>query len=160
MGRSYFVNTHKMAHHHVTPIDLYLHGTLVSDEQIIHLNNLLLTPGTHTIIVQDIETGRTMLDTFLLSLNYYHRVAFLSLSPHQCPPHTDLYTTLLEKGYLDATGKLHKDMEDFFIEENFDFIWIEEQHALEQNTWYPIVHRTLQSLNIDREAPIIILRYH
>lgn len=137
-------------------IDLVLDGKTLFDDQIIALNDLLLTPGFHTVLVNDIATGRILLDTFLLTLNCYYQVGCLSINPKPWPAGIDnIYQQLLNGDYLKT-----KDLEQYFMDSfHADFIWIEEQPALTNMPWFELFKQKIIELHLDHELPIISLVY-
>lgn len=140
----------------VQSVDLVLDGKTVFDDQIIALNNLLLTPGFHTILVNDVATGRTLLDTFLLTLNCYYQVGCLSTHAAPWPAGIDnIYDQLVSGGYLKD-----KDLEQYFMDSfHSDFIWIEEQPSLTNYHWFDLFKQKIIELHLDQEIPIISLVY-
>ena len=80
---------------------------------IIDLHEMLLTKGIHRINVVNQLYGRTLINTLLISLNYYQNIGFLSLdNANETGEFHDVYTLLNECGYLDkdgnVTGWLHR----------------------------------------------------
>ncbi len=121
-----------------------------SEQEIIELNDVFLTHGIHDITVSDIAAGRTLIDTFLSSLNYYNNVACLTAS--DIPLRSSIFDI-----YSEVAGG---DLEEFFLEQfYFDFLWIEVSPTLTETAWFLNFELKLLSFNMDQLLPVIILSY-
>ena len=130
-----------------------------SEEDIIWLQELFLTNGWHCLKVEDLHVGRSIFNTMLYSLGYYHDVAYLTMAdePLLDSSYFDVYLHLIEGEYLDGQPY---NVEDFFIERFYaDFLCIEETEELARTKWYPQFLQVLQDLKMVNHIPIIILSY-
>lgn len=130
-----------------------------SERDIIWLQELFLTNGWHCLQVEDLHAGRSLINTMLYSLNYYHDVVCLTIEDHPLldSSYFDVYLHLLEGEYLDGQPC---DVEEFFIEHFYaDFLWIEETSELVRSAWYQQFLQALQDLKMANHIPIIILSY-
>lgn len=129
-----------------------------SHEQIIALQDLLLTPGFHCLKVLNIASGRIIIDVFLMSLNYFHTIGCLTLHQGPLPSNIhNIYNQLKEEGYLKDGG----DGIERFLMESFycDFIFIEMEEAIMKTKWLPLFQQKIIDLGIDKTIPIIYLLY-
>lgn len=140
-------------------IDAVITGKTIVDEQIIHINNLLLTPGWHTFLVDSVQSGRTLLDTFLMNLHYYRDIGCLTLEQVPLSPEVEnIHQQLITGHYLETFS--NKDLEHYFIESfDFDFVWIEESTELIKNPWFSLFKQKITELKIDEQIPLISLCY-
>jgi len=130
-----------------------------SETDIIWLQELFLTNDWHCLRLDDIHSGRSIINTMLYSLNYYHDVACLTMEeyPQLDSECCDLYLQLLEGGYLDGEPY---DLEAFFLENFYaDFLWIEETHELVKTPWYQQFLMVLHDLQMTHHMPVIVLSY-
>lgn len=133
-------------------IDIALQGKTIFDEQIIEINNLFLTAGFHTILVNDFSTGRALISTFLASLNYYHQVGCLTIDNQPLMDADNLYR-MLKDNYQN-----NNDLDQFFMESfYYDFIWIEENESLDHIS--TLFKTKMKEFGIDQNIPIISLLY-
>lgn len=131
----------------------------VANEQvIISLNDKFLTNGMHFIKVKDVEHGRSLMQTFLTSLNYYHEVAALSTNDQ---PLDNSVINLFK--VLDEGGWLRYPYNDFceYLCDHFysDFLWIEATHDLLSADWYKNFEHHLIDLHFDKSMPIMLISY-
>lgn len=124
-----------------------------SENEVLYLQNIFLTPGVHQIKVESIVGGRNMIDKFLTSLHYHQKAACLSLCDTPLPMHvTDMVHILLMDDYLvDADSLTLFFLNNFY----FDFLWIEETQALLDSLWYEQFKQHLSDFKFDQTIPII-----
>lgn len=139
-----------------------IHDQLFSEQDIIALHKLFLTVGVHSITVASVRQGRSLVKTFLESLNCYHNLAMVTLE--NIPllfPVLDVYRGLLEKGYVNPISSIkHSALDQFFVDDFFaDFMWIESSQELLSSDWFIEFKQKLVNLNIDKHIPIIMVRY-
>jgi len=124
-----------------------------SENDVLYLQDLFLTPGVHHIEVDNIIKTRTMIDKVLYSLQYHQKAACLSLS--DLPLATgvsDVLKTLIADDYLVSKNNLVL----FFLEHfYFDFLWIEETPNLLDSMWYEQFKQHLTDFNFNRSIPIV-----
>jgi len=149
---------------HITPCKVcvdqpHIVSQQFSEHDIIWIQELFLTNGWHCLQLNDVRAGRSIINTMLYSLNYYHDVACLTIE--DCPQLDssccDIYAELLEKGYLESDPY---DVDAFFLEDfNADFLWIEKTAELIKSPWYQYFLLALQDLQMSNHMPVIIVSY-
>lgn len=119
---------------------------VISEQQILELQDLLLTNGVHHIGVPSIKEGRALIYKFLDALRCYQSVACYTADGKA-----------LKKSILDLYKELaEKNWDYFFIEEfNSDFLWLEQESNHYQNC--RALEQKICELGIDQHIPIIIL---
>lgn len=149
---SQVINTHKIVNYS------FLSG-LAAEENILTGHSLMMTPGMHHILVQDVVSGRALITKLLKSLGFYRSIAYLSLEhkdPDQYHQVDDLYTVLLSSGYL--VSDTNKSIQDFLYDScEYDFIWIELTATLKNQQWYSYFYEALRA-GCNR-IPIFVLNY-
>lgn len=124
-----------------------------SENDVLYLQDLFLTPGMHQITVDNFSKIRTMISKVLKSLQYHQKAACLSfvdlsLDSEIC----DITRVLIVDDYLVSKDRLML----FFLDEfYFDFLWIEETPDLLASAWYEQFQRYLSEFNFNRSIPII-----
>lgn len=119
-----------------------------TDQDIIELQDILLTTGVHSFMVSDTAAARTVIATFISSLNHYQAIGFVS--------------SMIPKGLAVTVNSVYPDLiyclhspdllYDFILNDLMcDFIWIEYEPSL-----LPFID-ALIDLNIHREMPILIV---
>lgn len=130
-----------------------------TEHDIIETQSMFLTNGFQHIEVKNPAMGRSIINTFLSSLNCYHDCACLSgvnipLNASVC----DIYRVLVgmaHDGHLDQG-----DIEEFFLEDfYFDVLWIELTEQLKQQPWFAHFNQLLITFKIDQHIPIIMVTY-
>jgi hypothetical protein len=126
-----------------------------SEDDILTMHELLLTPGIHYIGVTDINAGRVAMKTFLDALRYYHKIGFLTLAPDTIPYGVeDMVQELAEHGLL----KNRSLMGSYFATEfDYDCIWIESDKKLLHEPWIQAFFNELH--NFQTIIPIIVSIY-
>jgi len=128
----------------------------LTESSILELQDTFLTNGFHHIKVKDIESGRSLISTFLDSLGLYHDVACLTAAGHEF---LDPLVTHLHFGSKNI-DEADKELEYFFIEHfYYDFLWIETSQELDVQPWYPLFKTKLNEFNVNHGAPIIFMSY-
>src|SRR3989338_7318967 len=104
-----------------------------SENDVLYLQDIFLTPGVHQIYVSSVSKGRTVITDVLASLRYYQNAACLSLAELQITNGVyDIVQTLVADDYLVNSDSLTLFFLDSFY---FDFLWIEESQALLGSIW-------------------------
>lgn len=140
-----------------------IHHELLSERDIIELQDKFLTNGFHYITVSSIACGRALVKTFLASLSCYTTIGYVSIAARdvQDRQYKDIYDDLISNGYIDSlTGHLvnQQSLDQFFIEEfHYDFIWIEATQTLTEKQWFADFKERLTTFNIDKDIPILML---
>ena len=124
-----------------------------SEDDILYLQDLFLTPGTHQIVVDNFSKIREIISQILQSLQYYHKIACLSfvnlsLEPKIC----DMVQVLMSEDYFVSKERFALFFLDHF---DFDFLWIEETPELLDSIWYEQFKQHLNNFNFNRSIPII-----
>lgn len=133
-------------------------GDQWSEDDILYLEDIFLTSGLHTINVRNVESGRTLMYTFLQSM--LSRPLAACLTNQKIPlkkPIEDMYKT------VQNLCKKHefKDAVEIYFLEYFQahLVWIESSDDFLQD---PLVYYALQviyDLEIVNNSPIIMLSY-
>lgn len=122
-----------------------------TEQDILYLHETLLTTGFHVIEVPSFEFGRTLMRTFLDSLNFYTNIACLSNQVMIGSGLVNIYSSVYQQS--------EEGLNQYLIEHyDFDFLWIEESNEWRSKTWYLEFENSLQEQHIDKFAPIIILK--
>lgn len=130
-----------------------------SDGDILELQDLFLSNGVHYIKVDDVRSGRALINLFLRSLNYYHNVACLSTSSEPLDSSViDLYAELMVGGYLDEGAT--RQLEEFFLDRfDHDFMWMEASRSVVESDWMAEVFRQMKNFKLEQLLPILIVSY-
>ena len=130
----------------------------ISEQMIIELQDIFLTPGIHIIDVESLQEGRSLIQKFLNALRCYQTIG--CLTQHESSlPHTvfDIHNYLLMYGFLE--GKNSNELEQFFTQDfNFDFIWIEKK-ADGNTEWADYFEQRIVRYEIDQSIPVILILY-
>ncbi|MCX5923178.1 MAG: hypothetical protein NTU89_01280 [Candidatus Dependentiae bacterium] len=128
------------------------------DFQIIELQNIFMTPRIHKITVKNITSGRSLINTFLNSLNYYHNVGCLTAIPICLDLQTvDMYQLIQE---YTQSFEIDRAIEDFFVEHSyFDFVWIEMTKDLLDQFSLQDIKRMCEILTVNESIPVIMIHY-
>ena len=132
------------------PFSLKLNNTFaISEQQILELQDILLTNGMHYLSVPTIQEGRALIYTFLDALRCYQSIACFTIQGNSLKKSVrDLYTQLDQKNW-----------DHFFVDEfNSDFLWIEQDASIHHSSM--LLEEKLCQLGMDQQLPIIILIPH
>lgn len=124
-----------------------------SENDVLYLQDIFLTPGVHEIHVDNVARARNMMDKVLDALHYHHKAACLSL--HDMPLSVniaDLVKILLTDDYLISPDSLTQFFLDYFY---YDFLWIEETQSLLDSVWYEQFKQHLVDFNFNYAIPIV-----
>lgn len=129
---------------------------------IIEIQDKFLTNGFHYLPVSSLETGRSIMKSFLDLLPCYYEKAVLTVD---ALPHRDglfnIYQTMVDGGFLEASTGLFfapDGLEQFFIEQLYvDLMWIEQSEELSMTSWFTPFKKVLVDFKIDQHIPILIL---
>ena len=130
-----------------------------SDGDILDLQDAFLNNGIHYMQVDDIQSGRSLINLFLQSLNHYHNVASLTTSSSLLTAGTaDLYSELILGGHLTQPDPCA--LEDFFLDQfDYDFMWIETSDELFSTPWFISFFKQLTQCKLNQLIPILVLSY-
>lgn len=141
---------------HISPIKINpsrIFNGPFSENDVLYLQNIFLTPGVHQINVDNIAHGRNMMDKVLDSLQYHHKAACLSFYNEPLSPNVaDIINVLLTDDHLVSADSLTWFFLNHFY---FDFLWIEETQALLDSLWYEQFKQHLVDFNFNQAIPIV-----
>lgn len=134
----------------IKTIDLVISSVdRLTENEIIHVNNLFTTYGFHTILLKDQKESRALINRFLPTLNYYKSIACLTNPASIVPTHVDNLAYMFEQeNDLDAI------LTECFY---YDFVWIEEYQLVADQA--KLLKIKLKELNLHAELPIISFLY-
>jgi hypothetical protein len=128
----------------------YCNNRLISEQQIIELQELFLTPGFHQYPITTVKDARALMYTFLDALRCYQIVGCMTANT-DLPLRKSIFDIndyLWQYGYLGSSN-----YDKFFIEEfDIDFLWIEPT----QHNEFDQFKEKLAEFNIDKQIPIIV----
>lgn len=139
-----------------------------TEQELLHLHDIFLTPGIHTLRLPTIAQGREIVNLLLNSLNYYTNIGCLTVEPldiaTECPAHTtNIHQKLVTTGYLKSDNQYDKNQgfKEFIATDLYnDFIWIESTDKLNSSHYFDDFKHELHNQHIDRQTPILVLEYH
>lgn len=127
----------------------------LSEETILHLQAMFITPGFHALYVQDIATGRAIIKSQLEALNWYHSVGCLVTHADYTFSYAHNIIHDLKHSIIDT-----QIIESFFLDVfYYDFLWIELTTELEAMTWIKDFETQLLTYRLDETIPIIVVYY-
>lgn len=126
--------------------------TTLTEQQIINLQDLFITPGIHTIYVDNMKTGREIMYNMLSSFKHYSAISCITQESLALKPQiTDI---LLELFQLPALATI----EDYVLYDfEPDFIWIETTASLTNQSLYQEFMNTIIDYGIPEKIAIIRL---
>lgn len=129
---------------------------MISEQEIIKLQDTFLTTGIHSITVASIEEGRTLITKFMHALNCYHSIACLKNNNLELDSSLfDVYKTLSEYGEITN----HSIFTLFLDQFTSDFLFIETTKTLMQKPWYENFLQQLAEFKLHQTIPVICLSY-
>jgi len=131
----------------------------LSEADILYLEDKFLTNGFHYITVKDVAAGRSLVSSFLHSLNYYSDNAVLTLSDYSLDSSiADIYYELLQGGYVDSCS--YSDFDEFFIDQfYYDFMWIEATKETIDEKWFAEFFGKMINFKLNEHIPVLIISY-
>lgn len=132
--------------------------SLVSEHEILELQDLFLTPGFNYLELPSSEAGRELVTSFLNSLQHYSQIACLTTRPEALPQAT---TSLHdEMAFSGALALSHSRLDAFLLEQfHYDFLWIECTPDLLESPWYGYFEQKLSDFNIAATTPVLLVSY-
>lgn len=133
-----------------------------SENEILYLQDLFLTPGFHKLKFSNTEAAREQLYTILDSLKFYQNTAGLSLQTLGFRDDiTDLYAEILQAGCLNlSNSSINENLVDFCLNNfYYDFLWIENPPALEATQWYQQLLELISNFKLDQLIPICLVEF-
>jgi hypothetical protein len=127
------------------------------DFQIIEFQKKLMQPTIHQLITKDRSSGRSLIETFLPTLKYYHQVACLTSDDADDLQSVDVLSTLLG---LEEHYGMTQAIEMFFLENSeLDFVWIELSDDLLSLMSMEHVNQFCNLFTGHGSMPILVLSY-
>lgn len=139
-----------------------LYNQKISENEILYLQDLFLTPGFHKIKFSNLKIARNQLYAILDSLQFYQNAAALSLQTTGFRTDlVDLYSELLQDCCITAPAHLAAENLVNFCLNNFyyDFLWIENPQALEAKQWYQQLLELIANFKLDQLIPICLVEF-
>ncbi len=125
-----------------------------SEDEIIKLQNEILTNGLHEIGVDSVSAGRAFMYTFLHTLNCFKKIACITdsvLALHQAE---NIYKKLKHIPFPNQEAWQAFFVEDFY----YDFIWLESTSSL--SPWLEQFKNMLEAHGIEKQIPVMYLNYN
>ncbi|AXK60225.1 hypothetical protein [Candidatus Chromulinivorax destructor] len=129
----------------------------LSEQDVLHLQEIFLTCGVHTIKTTNVATGRKILESVVGSLKYYQNIGIIT---HENGVDTKVYDILRDiKNQGLMTDNIIADLEDFFMVHTcFDFVWVEFSQLLSVD--YAIHLQNIFTMYYAQERmPVIFVMY-
>ncbi len=131
----------------------------LSEDDILYLNDLLLTNGFHQVVVKNMDAGCAIIETFLICLNKYQWIYWLSGSDKKNDHIYNLEDDLRAYGCL-ASESLSL-YEAYFSEQfHADCLVIACTQQLMRQKWYYYFYQALKKNSVAQHIPIIQLITH
>ena len=128
-----------------------------SEQDYIEMHDLFLAPGTHHLEIENVSTGRNLIDVFLTTLKNFHEVGCLTVSADALPEYvTDIFQDMLMSGDFQNQEVIANYFLDTF---SCDFLWIEADSELQNSQWFTTFNSVISQFRIDQQIPIVILTY-
>lgn len=155
MGQYSSLQSRWSKHINIAHIANITHASITECE-ILAMNDLLLTNGYHLITVKNFSVGRTIVDSFLMLLNRYQQIYWLS-DDGKVPEQTyNLYTNMKQAGCL--KDRSIEGYMSFFHEEFYgDCLIIECTNELLKTDWYLDFEQALYEVQLSDHMPIVQL---
>jgi hypothetical protein len=134
-------------------------STVLSQDDILYVQERFITNGLHHIVVQDIEHGRTLMEKLLKSMHYFQNVSCLAQS---YPIAIDYeQSNLLENIQYYCGHDIEADLiEEYFLECYMaDFLWVELTETLLRNPLALQIVYSMHTLDIAHNIPVIAISY-
>lgn len=132
-------------------------GNTLSENDILYLQDIILTQGFHHVCLPDAVMGRDLMIMFIQALNYYNSVACLS-ALQDLPLHQSVRN--IYGDLLDSPINSVADIENFFAESfDADFMWIETTDELLKLPFVSWLWQTVHSVAASEHIPIVALSY-
>lgn len=130
----------------------------LTEINVLDLQAIFVTPGVHTITMKNITEGRTIIQTILKSLNYYHEIGCITFTHDIADKIYDIIDHISFQKEQRETLLLN--LEDFFaIHPCFDFIWIEWCEKLQKYSSLDDIKKIFNMYHADERMPVVCIRY-
>lgn len=136
--------------------DTFFLNPPLSDLEILKFQDVLMTPSIHHIVTKNIQTGRSLMNRFLLALRYFHNVGCLTLDESQ-----ELLSHVFNLSKIQKTNISFIDSIELFCIENphLNFVWIELTQALQKQISKKEIRKIAEIFSSDAQTPVIIMSY-
>lgn len=143
-------------HPAIAPVCIKRYDTQLSEEDILSLCDVFLTPGIHYLTFSSLKNGRQTMELFVQQLSCYRVVGYVDYLSHITYAHgMNIYE--LFKQYRERTV-LQQALDEFFLSSfDYDFIWIVHSRFERPRLFNRIFLETAINLNIDKKIPIICM---
>ena len=130
---------------------------LLSEHEVLEVQEYFLNPGYHWLVVDNKECGRKLMTDFLDVLHYNSRVAVLNTENWTREGSYDnLYRGLSDEDFLSEVGALEEFVAHSF---DYDFLAIEGTKELLCAPWFGQFEKHLMDHEITSFIPIITFFY-
>lgn len=131
-------------------------STAFTEQEIIAVNDILLSNGLHTVALKNKKIGCQIIDTFLSLLNCYQNIYWLSLRSTTPAGTINVYDLLWNGGCLQDFAALQEMMTTQFYP---SCLVIEVAADLESAHWYKEFYATLHDNHLFEHIPVIRLEF-
>lgn len=130
--------------------------TAFTEQEIIAVNDILLSNGLHTVTLKNKTVGCKIIDTFLSLLNCYENIYWLGLKGSTPAGTINVYELLWHQGCFQDHAALQELMATQFYP---SCLVIEVSDALESQVWYKEFYLSLQENHLLENIPVIRLEF-
>jgi hypothetical protein len=138
-------------------------NALLSENDIIILQNKFLTNGMHHIYVENVSAGRTIMKKILPLCHWYTTPVYIATpSATSDTSVTNIYDLLKQEGLLDTHNTFTSEelLDDFlYTHLSIDFMWIELTPRLVLTQWFSVIYQKIVGLHSKAHMPIIMMEY-
>lgn len=129
----------------------------LSEQDVLHLQEIFLTFGVHTIKTTDVATGRKILKSIVGSLKYYQNIGVITDVAGSDEKSYDILLDLKNQDLM--TDDIIANLEDFFMVHTcFDFIWVEFSGLLSPDYVIPL-QNIFTMYYAQERMPVIFVTY-
>ena len=126
-----------------------------TEQEIITVNDILLTNGLHKVTVKNKKIGCQIIDTFLSLLNCYQYIYWLGQGGETPIGTIDLYNVLSQNGCLQDHAALYEMMSTQF----YPSCLVIEVSSMTETYWYSDFYLSLQENHLFEKIPVILLEF-
>ena len=129
-----------------------------SEQDVLELQGIFVALGVHIIRTKNVLEGRTIIQTILNSLNYYHNIGCITNEQDLPVNVCDIINHIkLQKS---QHSDLLTNLEDFFsIHPCFDFVWIEFTKDIKNNYSQKDIKNLFDMYHVEERMPVVIVMY-
>lgn len=130
----------------------------LSDSQIIELHSMFMTPAIHHLVTKNRMSGRALMNTFLPSLQYYHKIGCLTTQKQ--PYSYDVLEILPILQTMIQNFGLAQAIDLFFVDySDLEFVWIEFSQDLLKVMSEIHLKQMCMLLSRHESIPVVIIAY-